>query len=115
MTDHRENDVAGSSEFGGRIGETCALGLKRKSLGGVASVDCEGVAGGEEARGHGSTHYAYADPSDAGSGRVDGVWVRSPHGSREGDDSEDSESWEGQRRVTRAFTVGSLCTELRNY
>lgn len=57
------------------------LGLEREGVwvGWVSSVDGEGVARGEETRGHGEAHYADSDPSDSGLRGFDWVWVWCSH------------------------------------
>lgn len=53
MSEHGEDNVGGIGEGGRGIGEMGTLGLEVEGFGRRAGIDGEGVAGGEEARGHG--------------------------------------------------------------
>lgn len=55
------------------------LGLEMEGFRRGAGEEGEGVAGGEEARGHGGAHYADANPSYAGFGWDYGCWIGSVH------------------------------------
>lgn len=69
VADHGEKYVAGGGEIGRGVGEIYAEGEEESGFRWGAGIDGEGVAGGDEARGHGAAHYADAYPSYPGPGR----------------------------------------------